>query len=153
DEVRERPILLPMDLAPPWARYPSEEGLAARSSTRTVRDIDDLLQAERPRTLAGRVHTDPELFDLELKRIFDRARAYVAHTSEIPAQGDFVARYVGADPVIVTRDRSGAVNVLLNVCSHRGGKPCPVDRGNATRFTCPYHGWIYENTGRLVGVP
>jgi carnitine monooxygenase subunit len=25
--------------------------------------------------------------------------------------------------------------------------------GTAKRFTCPYHAWTYDNTGRLVGLP
>jgi phenylpropionate dioxygenase-like ring-hydroxylating dioxygenase large terminal subunit len=23
----------------------------------------------------------------------------------------------------------------------------------ARRFTCPYHGWVYDTTGKVVGVP
>ncbi len=25
--------------------------------------------------------------------------------------------------------------------------------GNTAHFQCPYHGWVYSNTGELVGVP
>jgi hypothetical protein len=42
--------------------------------------------------------------------------------------------------------------VLLNVCSHRGVAVCRTDCGNASTFRCPYHGWSYDNTGRLLGV-
>jgi phenylpropionate dioxygenase-like ring-hydroxylating dioxygenase large terminal subunit len=30
---------------------------------------------------------------------------------------------------------------------------CPADRGNARVFTCPYHGWTYDVSGDLLGVP
>ena len=37
-------------------------------------------------------------------------------------------------------------------CRHRGVKLCRSDRGNASHFRCPYHGWTYSNSGELVGV-
>lgn len=30
---------------------------------------------------------------------------------------------------------------------------CRLESGTATRFTCPYHGWTFSNTGALTGVP
>jgi phenylpropionate dioxygenase-like ring-hydroxylating dioxygenase large terminal subunit len=30
---------------------------------------------------------------------------------------------------------------------------CRAERGNASHFRCPYHGWSYNNQGELVGVP
>jgi phenylpropionate dioxygenase-like ring-hydroxylating dioxygenase large terminal subunit len=59
----------------------------------------------------------------------------------------------GIDPVIVTRTEDGEVRVFLNTCRHRGMPVCRVDRGNASHFRCPYHGWTYRNDGRLIGVP
>src|SRR5271156_273432 len=90
------------------------------------------------REVSMRVLSDPEIYRLELKRIFARSWGLVAHESEIPAAGDFVLRSIGADPVIVTRDAAGKVNVLLNVCSHRGMEICWADEGNAPTFKCPY---------------
>jgi nitrite reductase/ring-hydroxylating ferredoxin subunit len=77
----------------------------------------------------------------------------VGHDSEIPRSGDFVARHVGTEPVIMVRGKDGAVSVLVNRCMHRGTMVCPAERGNARTFTCAYHGWTYEISGELLGVP
>ena len=36
---------------------------------------------------------------------------------------------------------------------HRGTMVCPAPRGHARTFTCPYHGWTYDLSGELLGVP
>ncbi|MDQ1499649.1 MAG: hypothetical protein QOI86_2989 [Actinomycetota bacterium] len=114
--------------------------------------LDELIDDER-RTVALRVLTDPQVYELELKRIFARAWVAVAHESEIPNVGDYVTRYIGEDPVIVSRAEDGQIHILLNVCSHRGMQVCRADIGNAKTFRCPYHGWVYNRSGGLLGVP
>jgi phenylpropionate dioxygenase-like ring-hydroxylating dioxygenase large terminal subunit len=55
-------------------------------------------------------------------------------------------------PVLVTRDNDGKVRAMANVCRHRGVRV--VDGGGSTRrFTCPFHAWVYDLAGNLVGVP
>lgn len=110
--------------------------------------VHDLVHLDR-RTVSARVLTDPEIYELELKKVFTRTWIFVAHESEIPNPGDFVNRYIGADPVIVARDAEGQIHVLLNSCTHRGAQVCRADFGNASTFRCPYHGWVFDNTGKL----
>lgn len=93
------------------------------------------------------------VFDAELRRIFARSWVFVAHETEIPNRGDYVLRRIGLDPVIVTRDDSGNLNVLSNHCRHRGTQVCLTDRGNAHSFRCPYHGWVYKNNGDWMTAP
>jgi benzoate/toluate 1,2-dioxygenase alpha subunit len=100
----------------------------------------------------GSVYTDPAVFAAEMDRIFGTTWVYVAHESELPAPGDYKTATIGLQPVIVSRDDSGAVHVLLNRCRHRGSIVCRAERGNARSFQCPYHGWVYANDGRLTGV-
>ena len=114
--------------------------------------LRELIDFEQ-RTVSLRVLDDPEIFRLELDRIFARSWCAVAHESEIPDNGDFVLRYIGLDPVIVTRGTRGEVSVLLNSCSHRGMEVCSADFGNAKRFMCPYHGWSFDTSGKLLGAP
>lgn len=114
--------------------------------------VSDLIDLDR-REVSMRVLADPELYRLELEKLFTRAWLCLAHESEIPLPGDFVTRYMGEDPVIVSRDRHGAINVLLNVCQHRGMEVCRAEVGNATQFRCAYHGWVYDQRGAFLGAP
>jgi phenylpropionate dioxygenase-like ring-hydroxylating dioxygenase large terminal subunit len=44
------------------------------------------------------------------------------------------------------------VRTFLNICRHRGA-PVAQGCGQARRFTCPYHAWVYDTSGELVGMP
>ena len=103
--------------------------------------------------VSRRFITDPEIYRLELERIFARCWVFVAHSSEIPQSNDFVTRAIGEDPVIVIRDQRMSVRVLLNSCRHRGAMIIQAAAGNAGHFTCPYHGWTYNSSGELFGIP
>lgn len=115
-----------------------------------VPDIAALVEDDR---VAGTLYTGPELFELEMDRIFHRTWVWVAHESEIAKAGDFKTAWVGRRPVIVSRDRRGGINVLLNRCRHRGASVCDVPKGNGNGFTCPYHAWSYALDGTLRGIP
>ncbi|HLY65545.1 MAG TPA: Rieske 2Fe-2S domain-containing protein [Chloroflexota bacterium] len=113
---------------------------------------DQLLRLEEG-LVGARVISDPDLYRVELERIFARSWLFVAHESEIPNPGDFVTRWMGEDPVIVSRAQDGSLHVMLNVCRHRGRKVCTEDAGNSSHFRCGYHGWTYSAAGELTGVP
>ena len=51
------------------------------------------------------------------------------------------------------RGRDGKVRIFINSCLHRGALVCRQDSGNSSNFICFYHGWAYDNSGRLIGVP
>lgn len=100
-----------------------------------------------------RVYNDPDVYRAEMTRIFGRTWVFVAHESELPTPGDYVARTIGEDPFIVARDEDGVIRVLFDSCRHRGTQICAADKGNTSHFRCPYHGWTYNNAGALVGIP
>lgn len=105
----------------------------------------------------GRIHsamfTSPGLFELEMERIFHRSWLYVGHEDELPRPGDYKLRTMGRQPVIFVRSGEGGVDVFLNRCRHRGAVVAEQECGNAKHFKCWWHGWIYDNAGRLVEVP
>jgi len=114
--------------------------------------LGDLFDLDR-REVSLRVHHDPEIFEMEMERIFARSWLPVAHESEIPNPGDFVRRYMGQDSCLVVRGDDGGISVLLNACSHRGMSLCREEKGRAANFKCPYHGWAFGKDGRFMGAP
>ena len=107
----------------------------------------------RPDHVHGSIYTDPDIFQLELDRIWRSGWVYVGHTSEVPQPNDYVMKSIGPEPILMTRDREGRVHLLHNRCPHRGNRVCMTDKGQARSFTCPYHGWTFGNDGTLKGYP
>jgi len=96
--------------------------------------------------------TDPRLFDLEMKHIFEGNWIYLAHESQIPEKNDFLTLTMGRQPIFIARNKDGELNAFLNACSHRGAMLCRHKRGNRSSYTCPFHGWTFNNSGKLLKV-
>ncbi|MDI3313802.1 MAG: benzoate 1,2-dioxygenase large subunit [Mycobacterium sp.] len=99
-----------------------------------------------------RIFTDDELFELEMKYIFEGNWVYLAHESQLPDPGDYFTTYIGRQPVVITRDKDGDLHCLINACSHRGAMLCRRKTDNRMTLTCPFHGWTFRNDGRLLKV-
>jgi carnitine monooxygenase subunit len=76
----------------------------------------------------------------------------VGYVSELPRPGSYCTKTVMGRSVLLTRTSDGSVKAFDNVCLHRQS-PVVSGCGVAKRFTCPYHAWTYDNTGRLVALP
>ena len=100
---------------------------------------------DRPDEKIFRVHpavySDPELFELEMKYIFERNWNFITLESEIAKPHDFISTHIGRTPIIVTRDVRGAIGAFINACRHKGATVCRMSAGNARYHVCPYHGW------------
>ncbi|WP_372695273.1 Rieske 2Fe-2S domain-containing protein [Immundisolibacter sp.] len=98
------------------------------------------------------IYLDAELFELEMKTIFEGSWLYLCHESQIPNPGDFLTTHMGRQPVIISRGKDGQVHGFVNACAHRGATLCRTRKGNQAFFTCPYHGWVYDSTGKNVDI-
>ena len=99
-------------------------------------------------------YTSEDLYKKELERFFYKKHwCYVGLEAEVPNTGDFKRTVVGERSVIMVRSADGSINVVENVCAHRGMRFCRERHGNQKEFVCPYHQWTYSLKGDLQGVP
>lgn len=125
--------------------------LKAIDSTPPLADLDRLCDMQEGR-MAGKIFWDSEIYEQELEKIFARCWLFVAHESQIPSPGDYVATTMGEDEVLVVRQKDQSIKVLINACPHRGNKVCFAEAGNARGFICNYHGWAFGPDGALRGM-
>jgi phenylpropionate dioxygenase-like ring-hydroxylating dioxygenase large terminal subunit len=99
-------------------------------------------------------YISPERFQRECD-LFGRIWLNIGREEEIPKPGDWIVREITcrSASIILTRDTENTIRAFHNVCSHRGMKLLWSDKSNAKKLSCPYHGWTYDSTGALVGVP
>ena len=107
----------------------------------------------QPDRVHSAIFTSEEIYRQELERIFYRYWVFVAHESEVAQPGDYCTKWIGEKQVIVSRGADGGIGLFFNRCRHRGAAVCMEEYGNANFFRCPYHGWTYNSSGDLVGVP
>jgi phenylpropionate dioxygenase-like ring-hydroxylating dioxygenase large terminal subunit len=92
----------------------------------------------------------PERARLERDRLFRARPVFMGLSTRIAKPGDYLAEDLAGMPVLMTRGGDGAVRAFANICRHRGA-PVAQGCGSARAFVCPYHGWTYDLTGRLLG--
>lgn len=102
---------------------------------------------------SARLYSDPDIYQLEMEKIFGRSWLFLGHVDQIPKFGDYIVTTMGEDSVIVSRQGDKSILAYLNQCRHRGNRLCLADRGNSKAFVCTYHGWVFDNAGRLSSVP
>jgi glycine betaine catabolism A len=112
--------------------------------------MKDLLARRRPGWCLERsFYADQEVYDNDIEAVFKRYWLYAGLTLQIPNAGDYFVYDIASESVIITRGKDGCVYALSNVCRHRGSRVCTERSGHANGFVCPYHQWVYDNTGAL----
>ncbi|RZS76968.1 aromatic ring-hydroxylating oxygenase subunit alpha [Pigmentiphaga kullae] len=119
------------------------------------KDIASLVD-DRPEDGVFRLHrsvfSDPEIFELEMKYIFERNWVFLGLDSQVRNPHDYMTTTVGRHPVVVMRDGEGNLNAFINSCPHKGARLCHLAQGNRKIHVCQYHSWSFDSAGRIRGL-
>lgn len=116
------------------------------------RNFDGLVT---PTKLHRSLYTDPDIFELEMQRIWGQAWIFIGHDSQVPNPGDYFTTNINHNiPVVMIRDKDLRVHVLHNRCGHKGAKVVEARSGNVRgALRCSYHGWSYRFDGSILKIP
>ncbi|MDG1409423.1 MAG: Rieske (2Fe-2S) protein, partial [Acidimicrobiales bacterium] len=113
------------------------------------------------------VYSDANFHLFEMEAVFGSEWLCVGRQEQIPEPGDYLAVTRAGEPLIVVRLADGSINVMSSVCQHRAMcitasverteddmlDPPDHESGSARTFRCPYHYWVYDLEGQLIGAP
>lgn len=117
----------------------------------TIDQLQELLDRRRVGySLEAPFYTDRGVFDADMEGIFGEHWLFAASIAEIPESGDYVTVDFGPYSLIVLRDDNDGVNVLHNVCRHRGARVLTEPSGTTGNLVCGYHSWTYAPDGTLL---
>lgn len=117
--------------------------------------LDTLIQKDKEKGLfrcKREMFTSQELFDLEMKYLFEGNWIYLAHESQVGKINDYYTTKMGRQPVFITRNKDNQLNCFINACAHRGATLARFKHGNKGTYTCPFHGWTFNNSGKLLKI-
>src|SRR5262249_8265829 len=115
--------------------------------------FDPELPLERGCTIPNTWYTAPEVYALERDAVFSRTWQMVGRCEQVAKPGQFLTADIAGEPVLVVRNEEGKLSAFFNVCRHRAARVCTEECGIATKLRCHYHGWTYDLSGNLRGVP
>ena len=108
---------------------------------------------EQAHGLANDHYIDPSVFDEEKHAVLFATWAGLAVTGDVPNAGDAKPMDFLGIPLLLIRDKQGAVRVFQNICRHRGMILASEPHNIAGAIRRPYHSWCYRTDGALVATP
>jgi phenylpropionate dioxygenase-like ring-hydroxylating dioxygenase large terminal subunit len=98
-------------------------------------------------------YVDPGRFEDERRVLFRGSPQMLGLSSECARPGSHITADLGGVPAMVVRQRDGALCGFVNACRHRGAPLVAGDGPARPRFSCPYHGWVYDLDGSNIARP
>lgn len=103
--------------------------------------------------LDARYYTDPAVYERERHAIFRHHWQMLGPASRVADPGQYLAVEAAGWKLFAIRGRDGVLRAFHNVCRHRGAPLLQEGAGTCDRLRCPYHQWLYDETGALRRAP
>lgn len=107
-------------------------------------------------TLPASFYRDPGVFEALRERVFYRTWQWIGDDRKLEAGTSAVPFVLLEDfldePMVLTRDASGGLHCLSNVCTHRGNLVVG-EAGKTRKLICGYHGRRFHLDGAFEHMP
>ena len=102
--------------------------------------------------IEGKRFYSKEFMAQEWEHIWKKTWQIVCRSGDLDSIGSFYVYELGKESFLIVKGNDGVIRCFYNVCQHRGNKLCIANEGAMNTFTCPYHGWKWNNDGSLKSV-
>jgi choline monooxygenase len=107
-----------------------------------------------PSLVDARTYTDPARFQREMEAVFFQSWMPACPSADVMAARDYVVFEELNQSIVIARGDEGEVLAWHNVCQHRGTRIVAASgHCEKGRFTCPWHGFQYDLTGKVRFIP
>ena len=89
----------------------NQDNLAKMNQLESMLEDDPVKHVYR---LDRAAFTDEELFEMEMKYIFEGNWVFLGHESQLPNINDYLTVYIGRQQVVITRSKDGKLNAFAN---------------------------------------
>lgn len=122
--------------------------------TMPVFNVDDNIA--RAKTLHTDFYTGASYFEASKEKIFAPSWQFIGDGGLVKENGSaypltLLEHYLD-EPLLLTRDKQGALYCMSNVCTHRGNlvvyEPCKLNQ-----LRCKYHGRLFALDGKFISMP
>ena len=103
--------------------------------------------------LPNAMYLDGDAAKEEREKVFFANWAGIGYGKDVPNKGDAVPIDFLGMPLLLLRDKAGAVRVFQNTCRHRGMILVEQPTNIKGVIRCPYHAWCYGLDGQLRSTP
>ena len=109
----------------------------------------------RAKTIDTDFYTSPVHFENSREKIFAPSWQFMGDTDLVKEHASacpftLLDHYIN-EPLLLTRDKDGALHCMSNVCTHRGNlvvyEPCKLNQ-----LRCKYHGRLFSLDGRFISM-
>jgi choline monooxygenase len=110
----------------------------------------------KAKTLDSDFYTSAEVFEQCREKIFATSWQFLGNDELVKDNSEvypftLLPGYLD-EPLLLTKDKTGELNILSNVCTHRGNivaeKACKT-----TNLRCRYHGRMFNLDGKFISMP
>lgn len=112
-----------------------------------------LMSVSQAKGLPNAHYIDEDVFQEERKAVLFDQWSGIGFGKDVPEAGDAKPIDFLGMPLLVVRDKEGALNVFQNTCRHRGMILVDEPKKIKGAIRCPYHSWCYKFDGQLVTTP
>ena len=100
--------------------------------------------------LDGKRYFSPTFMQAEWEKIWTKTWQLVTRVDELDEPGAFYVHELGKESFLFVRGDDNKIRGFYNACRHRGNRLCQTDSGVMESFTCPFHGWQWNNDERCT---